>query len=301
MPSPEGSILVVEPARRVFNAVASAADSLSARGGPGIEARLCESSAPVDVTRALQGLPTPAIVVVVQPPGQASLVAHTVRTLSDCLKDSVPLAVAPDPGGVNLTGIGWIPSCSGIAQLLWLARGARAIVTQQELGSPTVCRKLMGDLPGLRRGVGVVLGREPVEGLDSLHTEVSDIWHELDDERVCWRAAFALSYCAPLMQGLNEWTRIAHHLIQSVPWFKYNHDDVRKALGRLGEAWGYTYRPIRHQIAAEARVRGYLPDLPNPGPDIEDLFEAAMDLDVSGRKKFSGAGIECDELTIHVA
>lgn len=294
------SILVVEPASRVFNAVAGASDTLRARGGPEIETRLCQSRVPTHVARALHQLPASAIVVVVQPPGDAALVASTVRNLSQSLGDSVRIAVAPDPGGVNVNGISWVPSCSGIAQLLWVAHGAQAVVAHQELGAPAIVRKLVEDLPRLGPGRAVVLGREPVEALDSLHTEVTDTWHTLDDERVCWRAAFALSCCAPLPQGLNEWTKIAQHLIRSVPWFTYNHDDVRKALGRLGDPWGYTYRPIRHQIAAEARRRGYLPDLPDPTRDIENLFDVAMDLDVSGRKAFSGIGIECDELPLQI-
>jgi len=296
----DASILVIEPASRVFNAVTGATDSLRARGGPQIETRLCLSRAPADVAKVLERGPTPAIVIVVQAPGQAALAASTVQSLSECLGDSVPVAVAPDPSAVNVNGIGWVPSCSGIAQLLWMARGARAVVAQQELGAPAIARKLMEDLPRLRRGMGVVLGREPVEALDRLHTEVTDVWHVIDDERVCWRAAFALSCCAPLQHKLNEWTRIAQHLITSVPWFRYNHDDVRKALGRLGDSWGYTYRPIRHQIAAEACKRGFMPNLPDPVPDIEELFEAVMDLDVSGRRKFSAAGIECDELPLRI-
>ena len=90
-------------------------------------------------------------------------------------------------------------------------------------------------------------------------------------------------------------------LIQSVQWFKYSHEDVRKALGRLGGARDCTYRPARYQIAAEACSRGYLLDSPDPGPDIEDLFQVAMDLDVSGRRNFSGFGIQCDELPLHIS
>lgn len=257
---------------------------------------------PTDVARALQPLPAPKVLLVVQAVGQTPSVAGSVRGFRECLGDAVSIVVTPDPGGMRADGIGWIPSCSGISQLLWVVRGARGVVAQPELGSPAICRRLLEEVPKLTAGkAALILGREPVEALDALHTEVTDIWHGIEDERVCWRTVFALSCCAPLPPGLKDWTRIANHLIQSVQWFKYNHNDVRKALGRLGDAWGYTYRPARYQIAAEARSRGYLPDLPDPGLDIEDLFEVAMDLDVSGRRKFSGIGIECDELLLSIS
>ena len=301
MATANGSLLVVEPASRVSNAVANAAEALSARTDFKIDTSHCPSLSPTDITRALQRLADPKIVLVVQPPGGATAVASTVSALVNCVDGGTSVVVTPDPGGTLLPGIGWIPSLSGISQLLWLLRGARGVVARQELSSPAICRRLVQQVPNLTGGAALVIGKEPVDALDALHSNVTDVWRGLYDARSCWRAAFALSACAPLISSLNQWINIARHLTQSLPWFTYNQDDVRKALGRLGEAWGYTYKPARYQIAAQARMQGYLPDLPSPGSDIDALFDAAMELDVSARREFSAIGIESDELPLRMS
>jgi hypothetical protein len=179
--------------------------------------------------------------------------------------------------------------------------GARAVVAQQELSAPAVWRRLLEELPAMALSSALIIGREPVDAMDRLHSEVSDVWQHLDDSRVCWRTAFALAQVAPLPAELKDWTGIAGHLRGAVDWFAYGQDDVRKALGRLAGAWGQAYRPTRHLIAAEALRRGYSRVLPDPqGDAVDNLYEPALDLDVSGRKKFSGVGVECDELPLHV-
>jgi hypothetical protein len=229
-----------------------------------------------------------------------------LRGLGTGLTDVDRVAIAAESGGARRADAGWLPSFSGQDELLWAMHGVQAVVALSDLSSPVILKRLQEALPTIREHELFLLGREPVERIDQLHNEMTDVWEALYDARTCWRAAFALAHAAPFPQTLLDYTKMANHLIMSVPWFQFNKEDVRKALGRLAGAWTseertYAYRPVRYQVAIEALHRGFGRDVPLPVlENVDGLFDMASNLDISGRRKFAGLGVEYDELSVRL-